>query len=155
MEAFGSQFLALENLSDPDGFLMEKERQSIEKMRRALRSRFPQVHLYIQLVNLPEGTSPGVYGFWRLNTAPLGARESAKHRSWSVLLVMEPLAQRASVACGYRIGHLVRDDAWQAALESMRKPWNKGRMGAAIRAFLKEAGIQIDMLWTDYVMRPD
>lgn len=152
---FGDSFPALEGLSDPDGVLDEKAMKAIRKARQSLRRRFPQVHMFIQLVTLPSGSSPCVYGFWRLNTAPLGSRESEKHRTWSVLLVVDRHAGLASVACGYRIGHLVRDDAWHEALEKMRKPWNKDRLGDAVVAFLKGAAVQIDRAWTDAVMRPD
>lgn len=155
IEAFGDQFPEWQRLPHPDGWLSDQELRAIDKTKRSLRSRFPQVRFCIEGVALPAGASLPVYGFWRLNTAPLATRESARHRLWSVLLVIEPLTGRAAVACGYRIGHLVRDDAWQLALQTMCKPWRKGHRKAAICSFLKEAGKQIDLVWTDAVMRPD
>ena len=152
---FGNGFAVLEGLSDPEGILDEKAAKAIHKARHALRRRFPQIRVFIQMVTLPKEASPCVYGFWRLNTAPLGSRESEKHRTWSILLLVDQQAGLASVACGYRIGHLVRDDAWREALEKMRKPWNKDRLGDAVAAFLREAAVQIDRAWTDNVMRPD
>jgi hypothetical protein len=155
MAMFSGDFISLDPVRDAAGLWDEKQMATIRQARHKLRKRFPQIRFYVETVALPPDVSLPLYGFWRINTAPLAGHETNDHRSWSVLLAIDAASSRASVTCGYRIGHWVVDKEWQTALEEAIGPWAKSGSAAAVIEFFKQASTWIHKAWDQKFMRPD
>lgn len=152
---FPGAFSPFDPVRDGAGLWDDKELADIGRRRHKLRKRFPQIRFYVETVLLPPETSLPLYGFWRLNTAPFAQHESTDHRTWAVLLVIDATSGRASVTCGYRMGHWVADKEWQAALEKSQGPWAKKGSAAGVLTFFKHAAGVIEKAWYQKVIRPD
>lgn len=152
---FPGEFVSIDPVRDKAGLWDEKQQAAIRQARHVLRKRFPQIRFYVETVSLPAESSMPLYGFWRMNTAPLAKHETNDHRSWSVLLVIDAASSRASVTCGYRIGHWVGDKEWQSALESATGPWARKGSSAAVIEFFKQSAVVIQKAWSQKFMRPD
>ena len=109
IELYGDAFPPLKTVIDSMDRWTESEMRSIRRTQHLLRKKFPQLRFHVESVALPEGSTLPTYGFWRLNTAPLGTHETSIHRSWAVLLVVDEASGLGSVSCGYRVSHLIRD----------------------------------------------
>lgn len=152
---FSSDFFPLDPVRDSAGLWDETQMAAIREMRYVLRKRFPQIRFYVETVALSPDVSLSLYGFWRINTAPLAKHETGDHRSWSVLLVVDAASARASVTCGYRIGHWVGDRQWQSALEQAIGSWSRKGSSAAVIDFLKHASVLVRTAWNKKFMRKD
>jgi hypothetical protein len=155
MALFSGVFQPMDPLRDAAELWEEKQRAAIRLARHRLRRQFPQIRFYVETVRLGAEVSLPLYGFWRINTAPLAKHETNDHRSWSVLLVIDAVSSRASVTCGYRIGHWVGDAEWQWALQAAGGQWAKKGSSAAVIDFFKHASRMIRKAWTHKFMRPD
>jgi hypothetical protein len=152
---FSSDFFPMDPVWDGAGLWDEKEMAAIRDARHVLRKRFPQIRFYVETVTFSPEVSLPLYGFWRINTAPLAKHETHDHRSWSVLLVIDAASARASVTCGYRIGHWVGDSQWQSALEGTRSVWAQKGSSAAVIDFLKQASVLVRKAWSNKFVRKD
>ncbi len=154
MAMFPGVFLPIDPVRDGAGLWDERQRAAIRQARHTLRKQFPQIRFFVETVSLAPDASLPLYGFWRINTAPLAKHETNDHRSWSLLLVIDAATSRASVTCGYRIGHWVGDQEWQSALEAARVRWDKKGSSAAVIDFLKHASVLIQKAWKQKCVRP-
>lgn len=155
MALFSGEFSPIDPVRDAAGVWDDGERAAIRQARHRLRKQFPQIRFYVETVELgPEASLP-LYGFWRINTAPLAKHETNDHRSWSVLLLIDAVTSRASVTCGYRIGHWVGDKEWRTALEAAGGAWARKGSAAAVMDFFKQASLLIQRAWKQKFMRPD
>jgi hypothetical protein len=155
MALFSGEFVSIDPVRDRAGLWDDAQQAAIRQARHRLRKRFPQIRFYVETVALPIEVSLPLYGFWRINTAALAKHETSDHRSWSVLLVIDAASSRASVTCGYRIGHWVGDKQWQAALEAASDPWERKGSSAAVIEFFKQSAAVIQKAWNQKFMRPD
>lgn len=147
IDQFGDTFPPFKSIMDFAECWTDSEISAIRKAQHHLRRKFPQVRLHVESIALPESASLSTYGMWRVNTAPLGTHETSVHRTWALLLVVDVPSGKASITCGYRISHWLRDSEWCEVMEPMRAEWQKGKRGDAVCAFLAGAERRILEVW--------
>ncbi len=138
---------------DAVGLLSADGERKIGSAVERLRKRFPQFHWKVCIVNLPEGTSLPVFGFWLLNACPLHGAETVDERAWTVLLLINAANGQAAVAPGYGADPFLADEEWKSALSRMAAPWQAGKPVDAILRFLDASRSNLDHAWKRYGAR--
>ena len=119
----------------------------IERARQRLDRRFPQFRWRLCSVNLPPDRSLRLFGFWLHNACPLAAGDTLTDRVWTVLLVVNATTHETAVVPGYAAEVGLSAVQWEQALASMKRPWQAGRPGKAVAAFLNTAGTLLETSW--------
>lgn len=144
LQIFGDSPPPLLPILDVADLWDKKETRKIESGMERLEKRFPQLKWRVCAVALPPETSLPLFGFWLMNVCPVGPEETAEDREWTVLLVIDTGARRASVTTGYRAEPWLSDEMWTMALGRMSGPFREGRAADAVTAFLEASGKQLE-----------
>ena len=147
MEMFGDSPPPLLPILDVADLWDEKGRNAIEAEVKVFGKRFPQVRWRICAVALAPEVNLSLFGFWLMNASPLLPGESDEDREWSILLLVDSNAGRASVTTGYQAEVWLSDEMWQAALAGMPGLLRRGRADRAVVDFLKKTQGFFETAW--------
>ena len=150
---FSKEFFPLAPVLDTAELWTDAEIAKIRQVRSRFRKLFPQIRIFIETTNLPPNTSLPLYGFWRMNTAPLSALENEDSRTWACLLAIDAPSSRASITCGYRLERWVEDASWQAILQKSAKLWHSKGSAAFVLDFYKNAEKSLRDAWDRKIFR--
>lgn len=100
-EAFGSDSVFLDRLTDAARVLGHRERRLIEKSLDRFEARFPQVFAAAYLGFLPPQTNVREFGFWLLNRAAVTSVDFHKPNSHGVLFVVDMNSRTVGITLGY------------------------------------------------------
>jgi hypothetical protein len=154
MDLFPYATPELSQVLDSAGVLPAGGRTAIlAEMKRSIR-RYPQFQWRVVLARLPSEMSLPLFGFWLINACPLGAHETPKQRAWTVLLVVNPLTEQASVVTGYAAEPYISDEIWKNTLLEASRFWKAQNPAFAIVRFLKMSRKQLGLVCIRYRIKP-
>lgn len=128
----------LDRYIDVENRLSNEDRARLDRVIDAVETDLPQVRLCICLVKLLPGTDARECGFWMLNASVPRDDEEARHRPWSVLLLLDTGACAASATVGYGLDPFVSDAQLRAALTAGQPDWHAGNFSAGVVKFVKQ-----------------
>lgn len=137
----------MDSVIDAPGVFGADGLRTLEKARRRLGRRFPQIRWVVCAVELSPDVSLPMFGFWLMNASPLAEGETREDRRWTVLCVLDPANMRASITPGYAVENWVRDDEWGKLLDVLTEVWKNDDPAHAIESMWKEAKVVIDQAW--------
>jgi len=135
MEMFPGTPPALVPIGDFANLWNPSDLKKIAAAQEKIQRRFPQFHWKIYSLHLPPETNLNLFGFWMLNTTPLGPEETENHRIWTILLLFNATDGKVTVSPGYAAENWLAQDEWQHALLHMKRPWLANKKGDAVAAF--------------------
>jgi hypothetical protein len=147
LDIFGDSPPPLMPFLDVADIWNEKDQQKIKAAVNRFGKRFPQIRWRICAVALGREISMPLFGFWLMNVCPLMDGESAEDREWTVLLLVEANALRASVTTGYRAEVWLSDEMWDKALAETTDHFRRGNPGLAVAEFLKSSQVLFEKAW--------
>ena len=128
----------LERVMDVDARLSPADHKLLDEAIEPLEQTLPQVRVHVCLGRLHPDTDVREFGFWLFNASVPPDAEAASHRPWSVLLVIDRGARRASLTIGYGLDPFLSDRRLTACLEAGAKDFQCGRYGHGASACLKK-----------------
>jgi hypothetical protein len=126
----------LDRYIDVETRLSNEDRARIDRAIDALENDLPQVRLHVCIVQLLPGTDARECGFWMLNASIPRDDEEARHRPWSVLLIIDTRAAAASATVGYGLDPFVNDAQLRAALAAGQPEWQQGSFSSGVLNFV-------------------
>ena len=113
----------LEPVLDTAAVLDEKARQSIARAIAGIQNEFPQVGVWICLVNLDARIQTAEFGFWMMNACPVEVSEDAIRRLHGALLLVDAANRRLALTLGYRLEQLLTPKALDHDLDALAAAW--------------------------------
>ncbi|MFM7181256.1 MAG: hypothetical protein ACKO2G_07310 [Verrucomicrobiales bacterium] len=113
----------LEPVLDAASLLEEKTRESITRAIAGLQGEFPQLGVWVCLVNLDAKIQPAEFGFWMMNACPVEVSEDAIRRLHGALLLVDTLNDRLALTLGYRLEQLLAPKSLDHDLDSFADIW--------------------------------
>jgi hypothetical protein len=112
--------------------LDEIGRQSIERAVAGIQNEFPQVGVWICLVNLDAKVQPAEFGFWMMNACPAEASEDAIRRLFGALLLVDAANHRLALTLGYRLEQLLAPKPLDYDLDALAAAWAAAPVQASL-----------------------
>jgi hypothetical protein len=122
----------LEPVLDAAGVLDETSRQSIGRAVAGIQNEFPQVGVWICLVNLDAKVQPAEFGFWMMNACPAEASEDAIRRLFGALLLVDAANHRLALTLGYRLEQLLAPKPLDYDLDALAAAWAAAPVQASL-----------------------
>lgn len=136
----------LEAVLDASGRLAGDAKGALAHAIGGLGGEFPQVGLWICLVDLNPDIVPAEFGFWMMNACPVESSEDAIRRLHGLLLLVDTSGHRLALTLGYRLEQCLEAAAVDRDLDALAAAWAVSSPGevlldwvAATRSRLREA----------------
>jgi len=101
-----------------------------------LRKSFPELGVYVVVVDLGEGVECREFAFWLYNAAPFGESDSVAKRQGGVMLLVDTNGGKATVVTGYGIEPYLNPDRITGDLGKLEKNLKKRRIEKAVEIWL-------------------
>jgi hypothetical protein len=124
---------------DPQEHLSQDDRSRIGKSLTELAKKFPQPRICFCIVDLAEEVDLREFGFWMMNASPVDSPEEAKLRPWTILLLVDDINGRVSIAPGYAIEPFLNEEAWKPLILRERQYFFARDYGTAALKFIQGA----------------
>jgi hypothetical protein len=147
MEMFSGAPPPLAPVLDAVGIWNADDLRKIEAAREPLRLRFPQFHWCVCSVCLGPETSLPLFGFWLLNACPLAEHETAEHRTWTVLLLIDVKSGQAAAIPGYAAEPWLSDGDWRKILAEMAPNWRVRDTAGAVAGYFANCANFLEATW--------
>lgn len=122
----------LEPVLDTADWLAGETKDSLDDAIAAIRGEFPQVGVWICLVNLDASIQPAEFGFWMMNACPVETSDDAIRRLHGALLLVDTANQRLALTLGYRLEQILEPAALERDLDVLAAAWAGPSPGSAL-----------------------
>jgi uncharacterized membrane protein YgcG len=126
----------LSHFIDPENRLDPRARSQLEAQIATLEAAFPQLHLCISILQLPEGVDAREFSFWFFNSAPSQDDDDATARAYSLLLLIDRNSRRVAATVGYGLDPFLGDPHLSAMLAPLHPHLARSDYQKAISTFL-------------------
>lgn len=101
-----------------------------------LEATFPEIGVYVVVVDLGDAVKCREFAFWLYNAAPFGEGDSAAKRQRGVMLLIDTNGCKATVVVGYGIEPYLNPEGITSDLKKLEKNLKKGSIEKAVDSWL-------------------
>jgi uncharacterized membrane protein YgcG len=124
-------------------FAQRRAAQVIEDVER----HFPQLHIAVVLMEVPQQVPLVPYAFWIFNRGGLSSAVEKGGENRLVMLLIDTSSDRAIAMVGYGLEPFIQEVHLQSCLQAAEQPLRRGRFAQAIESFARELDRQLLDLW--------